>query len=277
MKQTIYYYINNQFIKSNEAIIPFSDAGFLYGDGLFETMRFNEENIFEVKTHINRLFKGLNVIDLKLKYNKTALIDLLYKVIRKNTLKSGIIRLMITRGNTDTRVGKINIPSIYISIKPFYEIPQNPIKVIYLSEEKFPIIRFSPAIKSMNYLGNMLAKKESQKHNAFEPVFYNKDGIITECAIRNIFYIKKNILFTPSIDLGILPGVMRDTIIDIAKSLDMQVKETYIKYSKINTMEESFISSTGIGLLECFWDGWESEYSITKQIKKELFKRIKNN
>ena len=277
MEQTIYYYINNKFIKSNEATVSFSDAGFLYGDGLFETMRFNENKIFSVKTHINRLFQGLSVIDLKLKYNKIELIDLLYKVIKKNTLKSGIIRLMITRGNSDIKVGKINVPSIYISMKSFYEIPEDPVKVIYLSEQNFPIIRFSPAIKSMNYLGNMLAKKESQKQNAFEPVFYNKEGIITECAIRNIFYIKNNTLYTPSVDLGILPGVMRDTIIDISKSIGMQIKEIHIKYCNIDAMEESFISSTGIGLLECFWDGWKSDYSITKQIKKELFKRIKNN
>jgi len=240
-------------------------------------MRFNEDSIFSVKTHINRLFQGLKVIDLKIKYNKKDISDLLYKVIKKNTLKSGIIRLMITRGNTDKKLGKINIPSIYISIKPFYEIPQNPVKIIYLSEQKFPIIRFSPAIKSMNYLGNMLAKKESQKHNAFEPVFYNNEGIITECAIRNIFYVQNNILFTPSLELGILPGVMRDTIIDIAKSLDIQVQQAHIKYNDINQMDESFISSTGIGLLECYWEGWNSDYLITKQIKKELFNRIKNS
>ena len=129
----------------------------------------------------------------------------------------------------------------------------------------------------MVWKGNNGAKKESQKHNAFEPVFYNNEGIITECAIRNIFYVQNNILYTPSLELGILPGVMRDTIIDIAKSLDIQVQQAHIKYNDINQMDESFISSTGIGLLECYWEGWNSDYFITKQIKKELFNRIKNS
>ena len=176
---------------------------------------------------------------------------------------------MVTRGETHS-----NDPSIFISIKPFYKIPQKPVKVVYLAEKKFPIIRFNPAIKSMNYLGNMLAKKATEKLNAFEPIFFNGDNLITECAIRNIFYIRGEELFTPSINLGILPGVMRDTIINIAKDLNIIVHETNILYSEVNKLDEAFISSTGIGLLECYWNTWESNYLITKEIKKELFNRI---
>ena len=272
MNNTIYYYINNKFVKSDQARIPFNDTGFLYGDGLFETMRFDNKRIFSPLKHINRIIKSLKIVDFKIDQSDKEIYNLLELVIDKNKLNSGIIRLMITRG-----IANKNTPAIYISIKPFYEIPKDPVRVIYLKESKFPIIRFSPAIKSMNYLGNMLAKKESKKQNAFEPVFYNKEGIITECAIRNIFYFKKNILYTPSLDLGILPGVMRDTIIDIAKSIGIQIKETHIKHNSIDEMDESFISSTGIGLLECYWDEWKSDYFMTKQIKKELFKRINNN
>ena len=186
---------------------------------------------------------------------------------------------MITRGNTDQQLGPTNNSSIFISIKPFYEIPLSPVKVIYLDETRFPIIRFSPAIKSMNYLGNMLAKKESTKQGAFEPVFYNskKNHVITECAIRNIFYIKNNILLTPPTSLGILPGVMRDQIITIANEIGIQVEKKEICLYDVKNMDEAFISSTGIGMLECFWDDWTSDYLHTKRIKKELFKRINNS
>lgn len=266
------YYIDGKWIKSDEASVPFNDMGFLYGDGLFETMRFDSKRIFSIDKHIDRLLSGLNVIDLHLDKDKSDLVNLISLIIAKNNIDSGIIRLMVTRGISD-----IKVPSIYISIKPFYSIPNTPVKVIYLNETNFPIIRFNPAIKSMNYLGNMLAKKETEKLNAFEPVFYNKESIITECAIRNIFYIKNNILLTPCLDLGILSGVMRETIIDIAKKNNIQVKETYIDYKDINQMDEAFISSTGIGMLECIWDGWTSSFSITKKIKKELFKKIKKS
>ena len=123
----------------------------------------------------------------------------------------------------------------------------------------------------------MLAKRDCEKKQGYEPVFYNKNKIITECAIRNIFYVRNNILYTPSLDLGILPGVMRDTIINITKILGYKVVEKHINYNDINNMDEAFISSTGIGLLSCFWDGWSSSYMITKLIKKELFKRIKKH
>ena len=123
----------------------------------------------------------------------------------------------------------------------------------------------------------MLAKNFADSKGAFEPVFYNKSKIITECAIRNIFYIKDNLLITPSLDLGILSGVMRETIINVASSMKLDIKECHISYNTINNMDEAFISSTGIGLLPCNWDGWSSNFKLTLQIKKELFNRINNS
>ena len=266
------YYINDKFINSNNAVVPFSDGGFLYGDGLFETMRFDNRKIFSPNHHINRLMKSLDMINIDFNKSNSDIINLLNLVINKNTLDSGIIRLMITRG-----VPENDKPNLYINIKPFYQIPKSPVKTIYLKESNYPIIRFSPAIKSMNYLGNMLAKQKANQEGAFEPIFYNDNNIITECAIRNIFYISNEELLTPALDLGILSGVMRDTIINIAKNMGIICKEKHLNFNNINNMDEAFLSSTGIGLLECKWDGWKSDYSITKQIKKELFKSINNN
>jgi len=122
----------------------------------------------------------------------------------------------------------------------------------------------------------MLAKKECEKLGYYEPIFYNENNIITECAIRNIFFIKDKTLITPSLDLGILSGVMRNTIISIAKKINLNVLETHIKKEKINLMDEAFISSTGIGLLPCYWDDWHSEFETTNKLKKELFNKINN-
>ena len=271
------YYINGEFISSSKANIPFNDAGFLYGDGLFETMRFDNKNIFSYEKHINRLFQGLGIISLQISESKGFLFDLLNKVIHINNLESGIIRLMVTRGNSDKNLSSYNIPSIYISIKPFYSVPSKPVKIIYLDETNYPIIRFTPAIKSMNYIGNMLSKRDCEKQGGYEPVFYNRNRIITECAIRNIFYIKNKVLYTPALDLGILSVVMRETILNIASNISLEIKETYINYDEINSMEEAFISSTGIGLLACYCDNWKSKYHYANIIKKELFKRIKNS
>ena len=265
------YYIDGKFISSKSAFVPFDDVGFLYGYGLFETMRFDNRKIFSINNHLNRLLNGLQIISIKIDKTKSDLEKILNKVININSLDSGILRLMITNGDD------IKSPRIFISIKPFYSIPKNPVKVIYFSEKKYPIIRFTPAIKSMNYIGNMLAKKECKKRGCFEPIFYNSKKIITECAIRNIFYFKDKTLITPSLDLGILSGVMRETILNIAKDLNFSISETHIDYDTIDTMDEAFISSTGIGLLPCYWSDWNSEYFNTSLVKKELFKRINNS
>ena len=267
------YYINGKFVSSSKANIPFNDSGFLYGDGLFETLRFDNKKIFSANKHIKRILSGLKLIKLNHHYNSDILLLLLQKIIKKNSLKNGIIRIMITRGDLSKKRIK---PNIYISIKHFYNIPQKPVKVILFNEKKFPIIRFTPAIKSLNYIGNMLAKKECEKQGYFEPIFYNENNIITECAIRNIFFIKDKTLITPSLDLGILSGVMRNTILSIAKKINLNILEDHIKIDEINLMDEAFISSTGIGLLPCYWDNWNSKFETTIELKKELFNRINN-
>ena len=272
----IYYYIRNQYVESTKAIVPFNDAGFLYGDGLFETMRFDNRVVFSIGNHLDRLFIGLKQINLLMKIQKKDIKNLIYKLIDMNSLDSGIIRVMITRGVVEQFDNSNREPPIYISIKPFYSIPMEPVRVAYYDETKYPIIRFHPAIKSMNYIGNMLAKQDAKEDNVFEPVFYNNSKIITECAIRNIFYIKDNAVITPKVSLGILSGVMRKNIIDVCEKMNLSVIEKSIKLSDVSIMDEAFISSTGIGILPCYWDNWDSHFALTLKIKKELFKKIKN-
>jgi len=268
-------YVNGEFLKQKDAFIPFNDGGFQYGDGLFETIRFNNRKIYYVKKHLERLNNGLKILDLKLNHNEDEIILLLNRLIMMNELESGLLRLMVTRGVIEgTPWNYKGTSCIYISIRPLSKLPKEPVKIVFLKEKDFPIIRFSPAIKSMNYIGNMKAKKIAEELDAFEPVFINNNNYITECAIRNIFFIKNNVLLTPTLELGVLPGVMRSTILSIAKQIGMKVKETYIDYKNIDSMDESFISSTGIGLLPCFWENWNSQFIITKKIAKKLNQKI---
>ena len=271
------YYINGKFVLSEDAKVSFSDSAFLYGDGLFETIRFQNNKLFLIDKHLERLRHGFKIMDLK--YNKTDddIINILNSLIELNSISNGLLRLMITRGNIEGLIWEYDgTPNTYISINPLADMPESPAKVIFLNEKNYPIIRFNPAIKSMNYIGNMQAKKEAYNRGSFEPVFYNENKIITECAIRNIFFIKKNTLYTPSLDLGVLPGVMRDTIMNIGRSEGLVIKESYIDFNDINNFDEAFISSTGIGILECYWSGWHSNYKITKKLKKMLVDTLTN-
>ena len=269
-------YINGKFVCEKDATVLFNDAGFLYGDGIFETIRFDNKNLFSPKKHIKRLKSGLSLMNINLMVEDIDLIDLLIKMMDINSLDSGLLRLMVTRGEIIGSPWKFNgSPNIYIKIREISTKPRCPVKIVFFNEKKYPIIRFNPAIKSMNYIGNMRAKNDAENLGAYEPVFFN-NNLITECAIRNVFFIKNKEIQTPSLDLGVLPGVMRNTIIDISKSLGYKVTECHIKYDEINNMDEAFISSTGIGLLPVYWEKWNSNYEITKKIKKCLDDRISN-
>ena len=264
-------YINGVWNKDSDSMVPVYDGGFLLGDGLFETIRFDNRKLFYPDKHLKRLFDGLDIIRIKLKKTSADLTLLLEEIIQRNSIQSGLLRLMVTRGKVEgppwQYEGKAGI---YITIRPLTPEPEYPVKVVFYEEEKYPIIRYNPAIKSLNYIGNMLAKKDADKEGAFEPAFYNADGYVTECAIRNIFFIQGDKLLTPGTDLGVLPGVMRETIISIAQGANLKAEETNIPFDSINDMDEAFISSTGIGLLPCYWDDWNSTFSMTTLLKERL-------
>ena len=271
-------FVNGDWQLASKSTVSLYDAGFLLGDGLFETIRFQNGRLFQPEKHLKRLHSGLNIIQIELDKSNTELISCLEEMVIRNDIRSGLLRLMITRGKIEgTPWNFTGIPNVYITIRPLTEEPKKPVKVVFYPEEKYPIIRFNPAIKSLNYIGNMLAKKNAEKEGAFEPVFFNRDGYVTECAIRNIFFIQDKTLMTPGIDLGVLPGVMRETIMEIALELDLIVSEKIIPFNSINDMDEAFISSTGIGLLPCYWDGWDSEFPITYLLKEKLNGIIDNN
>jgi branched-chain amino acid aminotransferase len=271
-------FVNGVWQLASNSTVSLYDAGFLLGDGLFETIRFQNGRLFQPEKHLKRLHSGLNIIQIELDKSNTELNSCLEEMVIRNDIRSGLLRLMITRGKIEgTPWNFSGIPNVYITIRPLTEEPKKPVKVVFYPEEKYPIIRFNPAIKSLNYIGNMLAKKNAEKEGAFEPVFFNRDGYVTECAIRNIFFIQDKTLMTPGIDLGVLPGVMRETIMEIALELDLIVSEKIIPFNSINDMDEAFISSTGIGLLPCYWDGWNSEFPITYLLKEKLNGIIDNN
>lgn len=266
------YYVNGKWLDVSNARIPFNDAGFLLGDGLFETIRFQNGRLFRPDRHLARLYSGLELIKIKLSKSDDDLKNLMHEIILKNEMDLGLLRLMITRGELHGEPWKFSgNPCIYISIRTLSPEPETPVKVVFFNESDYPIIRFTPAIKSMNYIGNMLAKKDAEKLCAYEPVFVNQDNIITECAIRNIFFIKNRTLITPSTELGILPGVMRDTIMEIAGKMKLEIIETKIHKDEVKEMDEAFISSSGIGLYPCKWDNWNSGFKLTQRLKKKLF------
>ena len=261
-----YYLINGKEIISNEAKISVDDYGLMRGYGVFETIKFTNRKAQNLHLHIDRLFKSILFIKMNPEsIKKENIINDVNRIIRVNDMDDGLVKLIVTRGNPGNK--NAGIPNIYITIKNLYPIPESPVKVIFCDESKYPILRFNPAIKSINYLGNMMAIDDANKDGAFEAVFYNKDRAITECAMRNIFFVRDDQLLTPKLDLGILPGTTRKIISNLSNKLNLKYIEKEILVEDVNSMDEAFICSSVVGVLPCYWDKWKSNYIITKKLQ----------
>lgn len=265
---TKYYFINGEKTKSHEAKISVDDYGLMRGYGIFETIKFKNKRALSLDYHMDRLFGSISFI--KINQNKiirNKIISDINKVIQINSLEDGLIKIIITRGLVGDKENKESNPNIYITISQLYPIPTEPVKVTFYNESKYPILRFNPAIKSINYLGNMMAIEDANRDGAFEVVFYNNDNAITECAMRNIFFIKGNKLITPNLELGILPGTTRKIISELSSKIDLKYSEEEVLIDSVKFMDEAFICSSVVGVLPCYWDNWESNHKITKKLQ----------
>ena len=261
------YIINGKEVAQSNATVSAEDYGLMRGYAVFETIRFDNRTARNLDGHIERLLKALKFIRIHSKIITTEKIKSeVKKIININSLQSGLIKIIITRGNMNTSNQSNLSPNIYLKIKNMYSIPSGPVRVVFYDESRYPILRFNPAIKSINYLGNMMAIEDAQKDGAFEVVFYNNQKI-TECSMRNIFFIKDNNLITPALELGILSGTIRSKIANLASKVDLKYLEEDVLLDNINQMDEAFICSSVIGILPCYWNNWKSDYKITKDIQ----------
>ena len=261
-----YYQINGAIKKSSEALISVDDYGLMRGYGIFETIRFNKNKLININEHIDRLYKGLHTVKIESKdIDRGNLINDISNIVKINNINSGLIKLVITKG---TPIDKNELtPNIYITIKEMYEIPKSPVKIIFFEESNYPIVRYKPSFKGVNYIGNMMALEDAKNNNAFECVFVDGNENITECSMRNIFFIKDNSLITPTLDLGILSGTTRNEIKGLAKTNNINCIDKIIHKNEVDGMDEAFICSSAIGILPCYWDGWKSDYTITEKLQ----------
>lgn len=242
-------WINGKFIGIKDAKVSIFDRGFLYGDGAFETMRSYAGVVFKLDEHLSRLFKTLKVLKIKPPFEKKALENAIYKSLKINGLTGAYIRLSITRGE-----GRFGIsyndsftPNIVITAKGFEDYPEwmhskgISAKVVDIRQNEFsPLSR----IKSLNFLNYILARYEAKERGFDEAILRNYRGYIVEAATSNIFLVKREVVITPSLDSGILPGITRGLVIGIAKKLRMKVIEKNVSCNELITADEVFLTNS---------------------------------
>lgn len=254
-KMGLLIYLDGKLVPEEEAKISVFDHGLLYGDGVFEGLRSYNGKIFKFGEHLERLYNSAKVIMLEIPLNFSELEKAVIQTIRANKLKDSYIRVVVTRGIGDLGLDpkKCKIPSLFIiasKIKMFPEsFYEKGLDIITAATRRNSPESLNPAIKSLNYLNNILAKIEASNCGAEEALILNHEGYVSECTGENIFIVKKETLLTPPIYAGALEGITRTVIIEIGGNLGFQIKEINLTRYDLYTSDECFLSGTAAELI----------------------------
>jgi len=245
MKEIIY--INGKIVNRSSSKISIFDHGFLYGVAVFESMRAYSGKVFCLDEHIERLYKSLSRAKIGIKIKKPNLIALINTLMIKSRLNDAYVRVMITQGTGDTGLTSVcKKPTLIIFIKKMNFYQKNFYKKgVSLKTSKIIVNPHDilHSIKSSNYLVNFLARVESAKENYYDAIFFNTKNYATETTTSNIFLIKNRCLFTPMEECGLLAGITRQAILNLAKTF-LKTKCTNITLKDLNEADEVFISNS---------------------------------
>ncbi|MBI5406268.1 MAG: branched-chain-amino-acid transaminase [Nitrospirae bacterium] len=243
-------FLNNSLVPEEAAKVSVLDRGFLYGDGVFETLRVYSGTIFHCNDHLDRLFQSAEAIYLQLPFTRDYLIEALYKTLEANHLNDAYLRLSVTRGVSEPGLDIGGCPSSTLTIiaKEFSGYPDNlyqsGIRAAVVNTRRIPASALNPAIKSLNFLNNIMARVEATRLNAAEAIMLNMEGYVAEGTVSNIFMVKDGIVKTPPLSAGILNGVTRSIVIDLLKENGIPVIEQAFYPNEFYTADECFVTST---------------------------------
>jgi branched-chain amino acid aminotransferase len=247
---TQWIYLNGEYVTKENAKISVYDHGFLYGDGIFEGIRIYNGNIFKCKEHLERLYNSAKSIMLDIPLNIDEMQEALVETIRKNELRDGYIRLVVSRGEGNLGLDPNRCPkaSVIIIAEQLAIYPEeayiNGLKTVSVSTRRNIPDALNPKIKSLNYLNNILVKIQSNLAGVGEAIMLNSQGFVTEGSSDNIFIVKRGVVYTPPCYLGALEGITRGAIIELCAKLDLPLKEEPFTLHDVYVADEVFFTGT---------------------------------
>ena len=243
-------YIDGSFYDQTEAKISVFDHGLLYGDGVFEGIRFYNDRVFRLDEHVDRLWDSARSIALEIPMSKPELVAATLETIRQNDLHDGYIRLIVTRGPGSLGLSPDSCrrPSVIVIAATIALYPEDlyhqGLTMVTCSTRRTSPAALSPRVKSLNYLNNILAKLEAQNAGAGEGLMLNEQGYVAECTGDNIFIVKKGQMSTPHLNSGILEGVTRAVVFELAEKLEIRTMECELTKYDIYTADECLLTGT---------------------------------
>jgi branched-chain amino acid aminotransferase len=247
--------INGRLIAQENASVSVFDRGFLYGDGVFETLRVYNGKSFRPEAHWNRLRRSAALIRLDLPFDESEYRERLERVVEVNGLKEAVARITVSRGigrrsftlNYDQR------PTSVFTARPFYSYPEEyyekGVAAIFATTRRMNASALNPAAKSANYLNSVLAKAEADDAGAFDAIMLNDEGFLAEGSVTNLFLVRETQLLTPSLESGVLPGITRATVLELAPGIGLESRETELESDDVFTSDEMFLTNTTVEIL----------------------------
>src|SRR5262245_60331059 len=243
-------YISGQLYAKEDAKISVFDHGLLYGDGVFEGLRSYGGRVFRLEEHISRLYESSKAILLEIPMSQQEMCDAVNETVRLNKIDDGYLRHVITRGAGTLGLdpNRCSNPQIIIiadkiSLYP-QELYENGMEIVTVSVQRTHPAALSPRIKSLNYLNNILAKIEGLQAGCIEALMLNHKGEVAEGTGDNIFLVRGGVLYTPPLDAGVLGGVTRDAVIEVARDAGIEVRETALTKHDVYVADECFLTGT---------------------------------
>jgi len=244
-------YIDGKFFSERDAKVSVFDHGLLYGDGVFEGIRAYHGRVFKLKEHIDRLWYSAKALLLDIPITKVEMTEAVVATCRKNKVRDGYIRLLVTRG-----IGTLGLnprtckrPSVIIIAGTIQlyppELYRKGMEIVTVPTVRNLHSALNPAIKSLNYLNNILAKIEANNAGCEEAIMLNAEGYVAECTGDNLFIVKEGHLMTPPLAAGALYGITRKTVMELAIDAGMKVSEPNLTRYDCFIADECFLTGSG--------------------------------
>ncbi len=243
-------YINGKFVDKEDAKISVFDHGLLYGDGVFEGIRVYGGKVFKLDEHVDRLYESARYIWLDIPMGKEALKEAILEGVRVNGLEEAYVRVVVTRGvgTLGLDPDKCNEPSVIIIVDEIAIYPpetyEKGMEIVTAATRRNIPEGLNCRVKSLNYLNNILAKIEGKNAGVPEALMLNQEGFVAEATGDNVFIVKDGVLKTPPESAGILRGITRDVVMDLARGMGYSVLEVDLTRFDVFTADECFLTGT---------------------------------
>ncbi len=248
-------FIDGKYYDEKNAKISVFDHGLLYGDGVFEGIRAYNGRVFKLAEHIERLFYSAKAILLKIPMSPRELTAAVVQTCRRNNIRDGYIRLVVTRGTgtlglnpNKCKKASVIIIADRIQLYP-HGLYKRGLEIITVATTRNLHSALNPAIKSLNYLNNVLAKIEALNGGCEEAIMLKAQGYVAECTGDNIFIVKGGQLLTPPLSAGALYGITRGTVMALARETGLAVSEPDLTRYDLFNADECFLTGTGAEII----------------------------